>query len=238
MAILKSKKNDIRSTLKSKIGKMNFEKILENDVISNNIPALLNYSTTPLNQVQKYINNEVKEHNKALNDVVESNINKIISDDVVESIKSFLVAKRNKENKESEIQKLKAKINILNSEDDLIEKCKLEIELSEKEEELRKAKEAFVIAYKEGIEKTLISSELYEMAIEVKYIKNEIREEIEKEIELMKAKIEALRNIFRTSDIVYDMNLMLEDRVNNEVMSERLIEASKEQIPIVQILMK
>lgn len=238
MAILKSKKSDIRSEIRAKIRKMDFQKILDNEVISNNIPVLLSYSTAPLTQVQKYITNEIVENNKALNDVIERKINEIISDNVIESIESFLSSKRNKENTEYEISKLKSKINLLNREDDLIEKCALEFELTKKEEELGKIKGMFVGAYKEGIEKSLIPCELYEVFDEVQCIRNEVKEEIEKEIDLMKAKTEALRMILSSSNILDNMHSMIEDRVNNEVRSKSLIESSKGQIPIVQVLMK
>ena len=238
MAILKNKKSDIRSEIRSKIRKMDFEKMLNEKVIENNIPALLDRSTAPLTQVQKYISNEVRENNKLLNDTIERKINEIISDDMIESIQNFLTAKRNKENIESEIDNLKSKINLLNGEDDLIEKCRLEIELSKKEEELRGAKEIFIRDYKEGIEKTIFPSELYEMFAEVQCIGSEMREEIYKEIDLMRAKAKALSLTLAAYDIAYDMSLMLENRVNNEVGSERLIKSSKEQIPIVQVLMK
>lgn len=239
MAILKNKKSDIRSEIRSKIRKMDFEKMLNEEIIESNIPVLLNRSTAPLIQVQKYVSNEVRENNKLLNDTIERKINEIISDDMIESIQNFLRTKRNKENIENEIQNLKSKINLLNDEDDLIEKCKLEIELSKKEEEeLREAKEIFIRDYKEGIENSILPSELYEMFAEVQCIGNEMREEIYKEIDSMRAKAKALSLTLAAYDIAYDMSLMLENRVNNEVGSERLIKSSKEQIPIVQVLMK
>ena len=238
MAILKNKKNDIRSEIRSKIIKMDFQKILDNEVVSNNIPALLSYSTAPLTQVHKYIDNELRENNKDLIDVIEKNTIKIISDDVIESIRAFLEIKRNKENIEHEIHILKKKINSLKEDDDLIEKCKLEIELSKKEEELRIVKEAFIREFKEGSDKSLISLELYEMFTEVQCARNEIREEIEKEIELMKAKVSMLRKISSSLDVVYDISPIIENRVNNEVIGKILIESSREQIPIVQVLLK
>lgn len=238
MAILKNKRNDIRSEIRSKIIKMDFQKILDNEVISNNILALLGRSTASLKQVHEYIDNELRANNKALIDVIEKNTIKIISDDVIESIRAFLEIKRNKENIEHEIHILKKKINSLKEDDDLIEKCKLEIELSKKEEELRIVKEAFIREFKEGSDKSLISLELYEMFTEVQCARNEIREEIEKEIELMKAKVSMLRKISSSLDVVYDISPIIENRVNNEVIGKILIESSREQIPIVQVLLK
>lgn len=238
MAILKNKRNDIRSEIRSKIIKMDFQKILDNEVISNNILELLGRSTGSLKQVHEYIDNELRANNKALIDVIEKNTIKIISDDVIESIRAFLEIKRNKENIEHEIHILKKKINSLKEDDDLIEKCKLEIELSKKEEELRIVKEAFIREFKEGSDKSLISLELYEMFTEVQCARNEIREEIEKEIELMKAKVSMLRKISSSLDVVYDISPIIENRVNNEVIGKILIESSREQIPIVQVLLK
>lgn len=242
MAILKNKKNDIRSEIRSKVKKIDFKEVLDNEVIENNIQELLGGTTALPIEVYKYIGNTLEKNNEELKKQIKSKIDELIPDSTVRAIEDFVNIKMLNQKTEAEIKNLKSKINLLNldhaSGDELIEKFKLEIELSEKEVELQKNKERFIEVYKESFKSTLIPAELFEVFSEVTYIRNEMREDYAKEIELIKAKTQVVREISKRSNILDDVSAMIEDRLNRFINIETIIETSKEQIPLVQALIK
>lgn len=239
MAILKSKGNNIRNEIKAKVKDIDYKKVLESEIIENNKTQLLGYSTGSSKEVYKYILNILENNNGELKNHLKSLIDELIPDSTVNVIEEFIRIKAINDKIENEIRSLKYKINSLgNSVDDSIEKFKLEIELKGKEDELIENKKRYIEVYTQSINNTLISEDLYQIFREVEDINMKVKEDCDKEIELMKAKTQVLREIYKNFNIVREMNLMIEERVNRCINSETIIKTSKEGVPLIQALVK
>lgn len=233
-------KKNLKEELKEKIKKLDIEKIINDDVVKENIQLLNGKVSGPEpGEVFKLINNEYKSNTVELYNAIEKKVNSLIDDEAIKSINQTLEAYNSKCTVENEITELNNKIKSTKKSDsiDRYKVMDLEDQIEEKQELLYEIDKVFKERYKIALRNTLIKSDLAEMMKQLREIEDEEREQLSKEIQFQQTKLNALK-LLRIR-IIDNAENLIDKRINIPValMSDKAIESSNKQIPLIRILL-
>ncbi len=238
MGLLKNKEKQVH--LREKEKKIDIQAVLSHSVIVENKQALLGMTTASVAPVTRYVNSIVKESEADVLTECQSRINAIITDEVIIAINNTLQAQKIKLGLEEEIRILKVRISNLTGDylEKEMNKMSLEIEIDNKEDELKVANKIFLDLYREALKNTDLTDELFNIFDQVKSVENDIREELNNEIELAQAKFRTMQIMLNGLDAVNDADTILDSRLGMANVAKKIIKASQNQVPLIKVLIK
>lgn len=232
-------KTNIKEEIQSKIKKLDVEKVINNDLIKDNVQILNGRMSGSTNEISRLVKNQ---YNSSIDDfmkLIDSMITQFVSDEVVDLTNRTLEAYNSKTTLETEINELRRQLSILiNEKESNLIIIALENAIENKKEQLEEKENVYKQLYRESIKKTTLPKDLAELIKCVRDIEDDEKEKISKEVQLLRAKANALELL--RIEIKYDTERMIEERINIPValISCKAYQSSDEQIPLINILLK
>ncbi|ACL76188.1 hypothetical protein [Ruminiclostridium cellulolyticum] len=226
--------------LKSKVSKINYDEILNHDVIREEKGALLGGSTAFPSGTIKHVLGRCKDINKELYTTLDSKINELLPENILQCVTETMKAKGIVDRIEDEIQQLKLKAANYSdgTTESKIEAMSIQLDIDLKNEELTDARKVFMEAYKTALANTVISEELYELYEQARVITTELLNEMDEKIEMYRAKAKALIVSRRDMRVFDDVQRLINQRINHGNIAELAIESSKKNIPLIKSIIK
>lgn len=232
-------KKDIKEELQSRIKKMDVEKIINDNCIMDNMQLLNGKMTGDTNEISRLVRNQYYSCIEDLMQLIEKKITQSVSDEVIDLVNRTLEAHSSKSVLESKIIELKNQLSLLiTDKDNKFKLLDLENQIEINQEQLEEKEKNFKQLYRESLKKTTLSKDLAELIKCVRSIEDEEKEKIDKEVQLLRAKANALELL--RIELLYDTERMIEKRINipTTLISYKANQSSSEQIPLINIFLK
>lgn len=240
-------KSNVKEEIRAKAKKLDLEGFLSKDFLKAkfNGQLLRGQVSGPSNNWNEIIENLDEFLNAETLELyveMENKINALIPDELVNSISEFNVIQNKKSKLQDEIKGLERQKILVDDKPGIVGQMKImeiELEIDSKKNELEEVKKVYFEAYRSGLTNTQISEELSILQSEIGNIKNDYIDSIEKEMELLLIKSNALEKLSRNIDLLYDFNKMVESRIGIvNASADKAIKSSEMKIPFIQTLVK
>lgn len=232
---------NVTEDLKSKVKKIEFNEILNEDLIRKNLNRLTGRETGGTRNIEQLIQERFEANNADLYAEMEKKVNELIPEEMVKCIKETVTAQEEKLKIEKEINNLKQKRSSIGNRetiDSQMQIMQLSIEIDAKEDELRESLKTFINSYKAALGTTQISVELSNMFNQVRNIENEMITQLNEEIELTQAKVSVLKKAFNHVTLVNDYRDLIENRMEMSGGSAEAIRSSEMGMPYIGAFIK
>lgn len=239
MAILKKSNKVLNSTME----KLDVDKIISNEIIEKDKDSLLNRISPPHNHAAKYIFKQMKENFEPFKNDIKAILDELIDSSSIETIQSVLEEDRKHKLLKDEIAALKGRLNSVGAMSPIgygneMERVEINLEIEEKNVELVECQKRFLKNYRSALKNVVLPKELNEVYNQINKADRERKEQIDNAIELTQAKLAALRKMRKTSDIMGDVNLLIDNKFKVPGISRKAVLSAKDKTPIIKDLIK